>query len=82
VSRPSRSSRAGWRGRHRHIDSPETKVFHKLERDLDSILNLKPTESQKRKKTKKRKPLGPAPHRPAWIEPGTYDALCRLRATL
>jgi hypothetical protein len=35
--RPSRSTKAGNRGRHRHVDSPETKRWLELEREVAEL---------------------------------------------
>jgi hypothetical protein len=89
VSRPSRSTKAGNRGRHRHIDSPQTKVFHELEADPGSVLNVKPTDPRvakvkkpKRSKAKRPERIGPPPARPSWLGSAEYVALLELRSEL
>ncbi len=65
------------RGRHRHRNSAEQKRWRELERNLDSVLHLKPPQPPKRK------PLGPAPMRPSWLaDDETWAQLLEMRKGL
>jgi hypothetical protein len=72
------------RGRHTRAGSPETKRWRALERDLDSVLHLKPEppKAKKPKRTKPGKPSTPPPRRPVWLGEDTYRGLVELRTKL
>jgi hypothetical protein len=79
MSRPSRSSRAGNRGRHRHIDSPETRRFEEMAPGTEWLrADWQPPEPEPLPPVEK----SPAPARPSWLAEETYNALVALREEL
>lgn len=74
AGKPSRSERAGRRGRHRHVDSPETRAWHELAADAEWLdpAYVVPTVE----------PLPPVlpPACPGWLDRSEYEALLELRA--